>query len=83
MNLYPQSEAELVAILLALRQSFAWLMLVQIPGHGNIIVLACTQPPPSDAELSQRASRIADTTLKLDFGELLKHLEHLPPPAPA
>lgn len=80
LNLYPQSEHELVAILLAVRQSFAWIMLVKIPGHGNIVLLACTQPPPPDAELAQRASSILGT-LKLDFGDFLGHLERLPPPA--
>lgn len=80
LNLYPQSEAELVTILLALRQSFSWTMLVKIPGHGNIVVLACTQPLPSDAELVQRAGSLTET-LKLDFGDMLSHVERLPLPA--
>lgn len=79
LNLYPQSEAELVAILLALRQSFAWTMLVKTPGHGNIVLLACTQPLPCDAELAQRAGALEEA-LKLDFSNRLSHLERLPPP---
>ena len=79
LNLYPRSEPEIVSILLAVRQSFPWIMLMKIPRHGNIVLLACKQPPPSDAELTQRADQLTKR-LHLNFDDLLKQLERLPPP---
>lgn len=80
LNLATGSEPELVEILLALRQSFRWVLLVKIPQHGNVVVLACRQEPPSDEELARRAAEHA-ARLKLDFSAVLTGLEHLPPPA--
>lgn len=79
LNLYPRSEPEMVSILLAVRQSYPWTMLMKIPRHGNIVLLACLQPLPSDAELAQRANRLTKK-LHLNFDDLLQHLERLPPP---
>lgn len=79
LNLYPRSEAEIVSILLAVRQSYPWVMLVKIPRHSNMVLLACTQPLPSDAELAQRADQLTKR-LHLNFDYLLKQLERLPQP---
>lgn len=79
LNLCPQSEPELISILLAVRQSFPWVMLIKIPRHGNIVLLACKHPPPADAVLAQRTEQLSKT-LNMNFDGLLKQLERLPPP---
>lgn len=79
LNLCPRTEAEIVSILLALRQSLPWVMLVKVPDHGNMVLLAGKQPPPNDVELAQRASRLAPS-LQLDFDALLNQIERLPSP---
>lgn len=79
LNLSTRSKPELLAILLAVRQSFRWVMLVKIPQHGNIVLLACKRTPPSDAQLAQRARQSA-AKFKLDFSAALEQLERIPPP---
>jgi spermidine synthase len=80
LNLCPRTEAEIVSILVALRQSLPWVMLVKVPDHGNIVLLAGRQQSPSDTELAQRASQLSHS-LQLDFDTLLNQIERLPPPA--
>ncbi|MBU1192467.1 MAG: hypothetical protein KKA36_09780 [Gammaproteobacteria bacterium] len=79
LNLCPRTEDEIVSILVVLRQSLPWVMLVKVPDHGNMVLLAGRQPSPTATELAQRAGQLSHS-LQLDFDALLNQIERLPPP---
>ncbi|MEQ8663687.1 MAG: hypothetical protein RLW62_22955, partial [Gammaproteobacteria bacterium] len=77
LNLSPQDEEEVVAILAALRQSIDWVMLAPIAAHGNAVVLASPAPPPAAAVMHARAATLA-AACGLVPDALLPAFERLP-----
>lgn len=77
LNLAYESDEELLTILLALRESFANVLLTAVNDHGNVIVLASQEAPPHETELSRRAQRRCKN-LRLDLGAELARFTHLP-----
>jgi spermidine synthase len=57
LNLSPESDDELLRILLAVRTSFANVMLTTLSGHGNVVVLASREAFATITELRRRAQR--------------------------
>jgi spermidine synthase len=77
LNLSPQEDGEVAAILAALRQSIDWVMLAPIAGHGNVVVLASPAPPPSTDTMAARAAALA-ASAGLDPSAVLPAFTRLP-----
>ncbi len=79
INLLPQSEEELLNILLAIRASFDHLMLLQLPDFKNVLLFCLKQEPPGTTQLQQRAEALlADTGI--DLSHVAKDISKLPKP---
>jgi hypothetical protein len=57
INLSPESNDELLRILVALRESFVNVMLAKLSDHGNVVLLASRETFPDTAELRLRAQQ--------------------------
>ncbi len=77
LNLSPDEDDEVVAILAALRQPIEWVMLAPVAEHGNVVVLAANAAPPAPAVLRERAGRLAPAW-GLAVAALLPDFERLP-----
>ncbi|MCP5201054.1 MAG: methyltransferase domain-containing protein [Gammaproteobacteria bacterium] len=77
LNVSPTAEDELVEMLAALRQAFAWVVLAPVVEHGNVVVLAGPRRPPGERTRRGRARALA-TTLAVDAGWLAPAWERLP-----
>lgn len=77
LNVSPAADDELVDILAALRQAFAWTVLVPVTDHGNVVVLAGARRPPGERRRRQLARTLAGT-LAIQPAQLLPAWERLP-----
>ncbi len=77
LNLVPDDERDLMAILLPLRQSFGHVSLSRINGHDNVLVFAAQAAvrPMAGPELLAQLGN----WLGIDVGETLAQLQPLPP----
>ncbi len=80
INLSPESESDLLALLLQMRKHLPWVSLAAVPEHGNIVAVATKSEPPDDGTLRQRAKYLGESW-RLDLAGALQRLERLPPPA--
>ena len=78
-NLVPEDEADMLELLLPLRQNFSQTALIEMPEHDNIILLA------SNTALNRPTNKHWLTTLQRETGtnanEILKTMTVLPPTA--
>ncbi|MFT5445551.1 MAG: spermidine synthase [Gammaproteobacteria bacterium] len=79
LNLSPESDDELLRILLAVRTSFANVMLSTLSGHGNVVVLASREAFAEITELRRRAQR-QHLTPDLDLLDDINRFTRLPQP---
>jgi len=77
LNLSPNEDDEVVAILAALRQSIDWVMLAPVAEHGNVVVLASATAPPTPRAMRSRAGTLAQAW-GLAADALLPAFERLP-----
>lgn len=77
INLIPQNDKELLQILLAARQHFPWVVLMEFPEHRNIVLFLLKQPPVEKALLTLRAVELSKT-LQLDLTDLPERMLYLP-----
>lgn len=77
VNLLPASEAELLEILLAIRQHFAWVCLLEFPDHRNVLLYVSTQQAPATAVLEARAASLSPA-LGVDLAGIPARLRRLP-----
>jgi len=77
INLLPASEAELLEILLAVRQHFAWVCLLEFPDHRNVLLFVSTQQAPATATLEARAAALSPG-LGVDLAGIPARLRRLP-----
>jgi spermidine synthase len=61
-NLMPNSESELVEVLVLLRKAFPWILIYEVPNTDNMVLFCTTQPPPMPVELIKRASALRQAT---------------------
>ena len=69
-NLLALDQAELLSTLHVIREYFGWMLLAEIPSHGNIVVFARCSPPARDSdalEASLRAFLAASDVEPLPF----------------
>ena len=77
LNLSPASEQALVDILLVIRRSFAYTVLVNLVDYGNIVIYAMQHEPPDDCALRKAADEVG-RHLRLDFTHIPASLRRLP-----
>lgn len=77
LNLLPASEQALLEILLLVRNHFAYVSLLEIPNHANVLLFAMNKEPPSTAKLEELA---ADTysQMRIDLKEIPSRFKYLP-----
>ena len=80
INLLPESYPQALAVLMALRESFLHVQLLQVPARSNLILLASRQPPADSDALAERAVAL-NARLGLPPGLLRVPGRELPPPA--
>ncbi len=71
INLLPESESEMVNILLVLRSSFEWIYMLEVPHYKNIILFCTKKEAPVNEELELRCERLFE-----DFGLDLTDVAH-------
>jgi len=77
VNLLALSESDLIAVLLEVRRHFAWVLLLQIPNFGNLILIALKNEPPPPGTIDLRAERLSEK-LAVDLRRLPAQLQRLP-----
>lgn len=77
INLLPETEAEMVDILLAVRSSFEHVMLLDIPYYKNFLLFCLRQAAPDMVLLELRGQRLFATT-GLDMRDVTDLLTPLP-----
>jgi len=79
INLLPQTEAELINTLLAVRSSFDHLLLLELPDFKNILLFCLKQDPPGPSQLEQRAEALITNT-GIDLSHVAGCIRALPKP---
>ena len=64
-------------MLLEVRKHFEWVLLLQIPNFGNMILIALKDEPPSSETLEIRATNISGN-LGVDLTDIPNRLTLLP-----
>jgi spermidine synthase len=77
INLIPNGEAEVVEVLIALRSTFPWILIYDVPDADNMILFCTAQPSPLVDELTQRAAVLHQAT-GLDLSPICSRLIRLP-----
>ncbi|MCH7696215.1 MAG: hypothetical protein IIB73_07965 [Proteobacteria bacterium] len=77
VNLLLATELELIAVLLEVRKHFEWVLLLQIPNFGNMILIALKDEPPSSETLEIRATNMSGN-LGVDLTDIPNRLTLLP-----
>jgi spermidine synthase len=77
INLIPNTESEVVEVLIALRNDFPWILIYDAPEADNMILFCTLQPSPSVDELTQRAVAFHRAT-GLDLSAICRQLITLP-----
>lgn len=77
INLLPETEAEMVDILLAVRSSFERVMLVEIPFYKNILLFCLRQSAPDRELLELRCQKLAET-VGIDLTDIIDSMLLLP-----
>ena len=76
INILPQSEEDVVNVLLPMKNYFGYLYLLEFPDFSNAIIFASRQKIPDSDELLKRAERLLDKT-KLDLIDIPERLNVL------
>lgn len=79
LNFLPETQVELVNLLLPVRKSFDYVFLLEISGHGNIIVVALKKEPLAISALQSNAEKIS-SQMKMDLTAIPVNLKRLPKP---
>jgi spermidine synthase len=82
LNLLPANQPELLNILLAVRRSFDWVRVLDIPDHRNILLFCLRQQGPNTEILEARAQNLKQQW-GVDLTEIPQRLQRLPKPSPA
>lgn len=77
INLMPNAESEVVEVLIALRGTFPWILIYDVPDADNMILFCTLRPAPSVDELTQRTTALHQTT-GLDLLPICRQLITLP-----
>lgn len=77
LNLSPVDEQELLEILVAIRHSFASVLLIKLADYGNLVLLAMQHRPPAREDMSIPLQNCIDQ-YQLDFSHILASLTVLP-----
>ena len=78
INVLARSEAEMLQLLLSIRQSLPWVSLLEFEGLRNILLFAGCQPPPDVAALEHRAERLCGS-MRIDLRGVGSGMRRLPP----
>ena len=77
-NLLPESEDDLIQMLLPLKAHFGWLLLHEVPNHANVVVYALSDRPADAGTLQELLSYIKqDDNIELQI--IAQNLERLSP----
>lgn len=77
INLLPDTESEMVDILLAVRSSFDHVILVEIPNYKNILLFCLRKAAPETELLEQRCARLAES-VGIDLADIMDLMVPLP-----
>lgn len=77
INLLPRNDDELLQILLAIRQNFSWVLLMEFPEHRNIVLFLLKHEPEEKEQLTRRAAELS-TSLKLELNDIPARMLRLP-----
>ncbi len=77
INLLPNTDSELLNILLCARKFFDWGYLLDFPDHRNILLYCLKQSSPPIDKLYKQATALS-RKLNLDFSHILAQLTSLP-----